>query len=66
MRMMKSTRAVGTALGVRAGVAIAAASALWGCFDPNVNDVVCMTCTDKCPGDLECRNGYCVDPNSTM
>jgi hypothetical protein len=56
---------VGAALGVRAGVALAAASALWGCFDPNVDGAVCMTCTDECPGDLACRNGYCMAPDST-
>lgn len=66
MRMFKRTRVAGTALGVRPALAVALAGALWGCFDPNLDGVVCQTCTDKCPGELECRNGYCIDPDSTQ
>lgn len=42
------------------------ASALWGCFDPNLADVDCRRCSNnECLGDFECRNGYCVKPGST-
>ncbi|HEU0032209.1 MAG TPA: hypothetical protein VFQ53_16355 [Kofleriaceae bacterium] len=42
-------------------VVVLAMAMLGACYEPPVRSTPCaITCTDACPGDLTCQNGFCV------
>jgi hypothetical protein len=50
---------------LRAAGTLALTATLGGCFSPDLSGAECVACPDDvCPGNLECRQGYCVAPGS--
>jgi hypothetical protein len=47
-------------------VLLAVAAAVVGCFSPDLGPAACAACEDECPGELVCREGFCVYPGSTI